>query len=77
MTTYADVKKQIAQLEKKAADLRKAEVAKVVANIREQMAKYELTIADIAPAKSSAKSARPAAPPVRICLMKPASTANR
>jgi DNA-binding protein H-NS len=53
MTTYADVKKQIAQLEKKAADLRKVEVAKVVANIREQMAKYELTVEDIAPGKSA------------------------
>lgn len=51
MTTYADVKKQIAQLEKKAADLRKLEVAKVVANIQEQMAKYELTVDDIAPGK--------------------------
>jgi DNA-binding protein H-NS len=56
MTTYADVKKQIAQLEKKAADLRKVEVAKAVANIREQMAKYELTVEDIAPVKSSAKT---------------------
>jgi DNA-binding protein H-NS len=55
MTTYADVKKQIAQLEKKAADLRKVEVAKAVANIREQMAQYELTVKDIAPVKSSAK----------------------
>jgi DNA-binding protein H-NS len=55
MTTYADVKKQIAQLEKKAADLRKVEVAKAVADIREQMAKYELTVEDIAPVKSSAK----------------------
>ena len=56
MATYADVKKQIAQLEKKAADLRKVEVAKAVANIREQMAKYELTVEDIAPVKSSAKA---------------------
>jgi DNA-binding protein H-NS len=55
MTTYADVKKHIAQLEKKAADLRKVEVAKAVANIREQMTKYDLTVEDIAPAKSSAK----------------------
>lgn len=54
MTTYADVKKQIAQLEKKAADLRKVEVAKAVADIREQMAQYELTVEDIAPIKSSA-----------------------
>ena len=71
MTTYADVKKQIAQLEKKAADLRKAEVAKVVANIREQMAKYELTIADIAPAKSSAK-AKTAARGSKVKVVKPA-----
>ena len=56
MTTYADVKKQIAQLEKKAADLRKVEVAKAVANIRDQMAQYELTVEDIAPVKSSPKA---------------------
>ena len=57
MTTYADVKKQIAQLEKKAADLHKVEVTKAVANIREQMAQYELTVEDLAPVKSSAKAA--------------------
>ena len=39
----------IAQLEKKAADLRKVEVAKAVTNIREQMGKYELMVDDIAP----------------------------
>jgi len=60
MTTYADVKKQIAQLEKKAADLRKAEVAKVVANIREQMAKYDLTVNDIALGKSSRRGRKAA-----------------
>jgi DNA-binding protein H-NS len=69
MTTYADVKKQIAQLEKKAADLRKVEVAKAVANIREQMAKYELTADDIAPGKSS-KGGKPAARSAKVKVAK-------
>jgi DNA-binding protein H-NS len=71
MTTYADVKKQIAQLEKKAADLRKVEVAKAVANIREQMAKYELTVDDIAPGKSP-KGGKPATGSVKVKVGKPA-----
>ena len=71
MTTYADVKKQIAQLEKKAADLRKVEVTKAVANIREQMAKYELTVDDIAPGKSS-KGGKPAARSAKVKVAKPA-----
>lgn len=71
MTTYADVKKQIAQLEKKAADLRKVEVAKAVANIREQMVKYELTVDDIAPGKSSGKG-KPAARSAKVKVGKPA-----
>ena len=71
MTTYADVKKQIAQLEKKAADLRKVEVAKAVADIREQMAKYELTVDDIAPGKSS-KVRKPAARGAKVKVAKPA-----
>ena len=66
MTTYADVKKQIAQLEKKAADLRKVEVAKVVANIREQMAKYELTVDDIAPAKATQRGKKAQAAKVKV-----------
>lgn len=60
MATYADVKKQIEQLEKKAADLRKIEVANAIAGIREQMAKYDLTVADIAPGKSTRKGRKPA-----------------
>lgn len=60
MTTYANVKKQIAQLEKRAVELRKTEVAKVVASIRAQMAAYDLSVEDIAPAKSSAQRKVPA-----------------
>ncbi len=66
MTTYANVKKQIAQLEKKAADLRKVEVAKVVANIREQMARYELTVDDIAPGKANQKGKKAQAPKAKV-----------
>lgn len=66
MTTYADVKKQIAQLEKKAADLRKVEVAKVVANIREQMARYELTVDDIAPGKANQKGKKAQATKAKV-----------
>jgi DNA-binding protein H-NS len=71
MTTYADVKKQIAQLEKKAADLRKVEVAKAVANIREQMAKYELTVDDIGTGKSP-KAGKPVTGNVKVMVGKPA-----
>lgn len=67
MTTYADVKKQIAQLEKKAADLRKVEVA----NIREQMAKYKLTVDDIGTSKS-AKAGKPETGNVKVQIGKPA-----
>lgn len=66
MTTYADVKKQIAQLEKKAADLRKVEVAKVVANIREQMARYELTVDDIGPGKANQKGKKAQATKAKV-----------
>jgi DNA-binding protein H-NS len=71
MTTYADVKKQIAQLEKKAAELRKVEVAKAVADIREQMAKYELTVDDIGTGKS-AKAGKPVTGNVKVKIGKPA-----
>jgi len=67
MTTYADVKKQIAQLEKKAADLRKVEVA----NIREQMAKYELTVDDIGTGKS-AKAGKPVTGNGKVKIGRPA-----
>lgn len=51
MATYSDVKKQIAQLETKAAELRKAEVARAIADIRAKMDEYDLTINDIAKGK--------------------------
>lgn len=50
-----------------AADLRKVEVA----NIQEQMAKYELTVDDIAPGKSF-KGRKPAARGAKVKVAKPA-----
>lgn len=47
MKSYAAVRAQIAQLEKEAEDLRKAEVAKVIAQVREAIATYGLTAADL------------------------------
>ena len=47
MATYRDVKKQIAELEKQAEILRKAEAAKAIANIRTQIARFDLKPADL------------------------------
>lgn len=41
------------------------------------MSAFSRPAAKCAPVKSSAMWAAPAAPPARICIMKPASTANR
>ena len=47
MSTYRDVKAQIAKLEKQAADLFKKEVAGVVAKIQALIKEYGLTAADL------------------------------
>ncbi len=47
MKSYAAVRAQIAQLEKEAEDLRKAEVKKVIAQVREAIATYDLSAADL------------------------------
>ena len=47
MKTYADVRAQIEQLEKEAQNLRKSEISQVLAQIKEQMATYGLTVADL------------------------------
>ena len=47
MATYRDVKKQIAELEKQAEILRKAEAAKAIANIRTQIARFDLKPSDL------------------------------
>jgi DNA-binding protein H-NS len=47
MSTYRNVKAQIAKLEKQAADLLKKEVAVVIAKVRGLIAEYGLTAADL------------------------------
>jgi DNA-binding protein H-NS len=47
MSTYSDVKAQIAKLEKQAADLFKKEVASVITKIRTLIKEYGLTAADL------------------------------
>ena len=47
MKTYAAIKSEIAKLEKQAESLRQAEVAGVVARIKEAIAAYGLTPADL------------------------------
>lgn len=64
MTTYSNVKAQIAKLEQQAADLFKKEVAGVIAKVRALVDEYGLTAADLgfgsettAPKKASTKTA--------------------
>jgi DNA-binding protein H-NS len=60
-TTYLGLKKQIAQLEAQAESLRKSEVADVVAKIKEAVAHYGLTAADLGfGRKAATASAAPA-----------------
>lgn len=47
MATYQSVQRQIAELQKKAEVLRKAEAAKVIAGIKVQIAKFSLTPSDL------------------------------
>jgi DNA-binding protein H-NS len=61
MRTYAAVKAEIAKLEAQAEALRAAEVADVVGRIREAIATYSLTAADLGLARSTVKKNR--APP--------------
>jgi DNA-binding protein H-NS len=46
-TTYAAIQRQIAVLQKKAAEARQAELAKVISGIRKQIAQFGLTPADL------------------------------
>lgn len=68
-TKYQDIKRQIAELEKKAAEARKSEVAQAIADIRKMIAEFDLTPEDVFPkgrkagvkaGKGAIKVARPA-----------------
>lgn len=58
MSSYRDVKAQIAKLEKQAADLFKKEVAEVVAKIKGLMQEYGLSTSDLDLKGKSAKTQR-------------------
>lgn len=47
MATYKDIKRQIAELEKQAEELRKSEATRIIAGIKTQIIKYDLTPADL------------------------------
>lgn len=59
--TYAEISKQIEALQKQASDLRKKELAEVIAGIKEAMEVYGLTAADIglAPKRRGPKPGAP------------------
>ena len=56
MPSYAEIKLQIAKLERQAAEQRKSEVASVIADIRTKMVQYGLTVQDICPIKGNGGS---------------------
>src|SRR3989441_4746025 len=58
MKTYSAIKAEIAKLEKQAEALRKTEVAGVIARIKEAVAAYALTAADLGLGSSAAKATR-------------------
>lgn len=79
MATYKDIKRQIAELEKKAAEIRKVEVSKVIAGIKVQIAEYNLNSDDLFKATlPSAKKIPLARGPVKTATKaaKPASVAK-
>src|SRR3989442_11913962 len=57
MKTYSAIKAEIAKLEKQAQALRKSEVAGVIAKIKEAIAAYALTAADLGLGRSAVKAA--------------------
>ena len=74
MTTNQNIKEQIAKLEQQVAELRKKEVAIVIAGIRAKMNEFKLTVADLglttakvvkSLTKTSAKRKKPMPPKYR------------
>lgn len=65
MTTYSELLKQIESLTRQAEDLRQSEIDKVIAEIREKMEQYGLTVADLgaqkAPSRAKKSSSKVAA----------------
>jgi DNA-binding protein H-NS len=56
MKTYTAIKAEIARLEKQADALRKTEIAGVIAGVKETLAAYGLTAADLGSSRASARA---------------------
>ena len=63
MSTYAEIKAQIAELENKAAQARAVELESAKAQIAEIMKTYGLTLADLAGPKTRAAKTHRSVPP--------------
>ena len=78
--TYSQLQKQIEALQKEADNLRKKEIAGVVSRIREAIDHYQLTAADLFPAKPGRKpkaaTTSTAAKPAKAAGKKSASPAK-
>lgn len=61
--TYEELKKQIADLERKAEEVRKAELAEVIAAMRQKITEFGLTAADLGFSTTGKKSAKVARTP--------------
>ncbi|MBI5718830.1 MAG: H-NS histone family protein [Burkholderiales bacterium] len=72
--TYADIEKQIKELQAKAEALRKDEVATVIARIKEAILKYELTASDLGLGVRAPLKTKVVAPPP---AKRPAAKAKR
>ena len=59
MKTYADIKAEIAKLERRAEEARKAEIAGVVGRIKEAISAYGLTATDLGLGRATSSRAKP------------------
>eukprot|EP00456_Euglypha_rotunda_P069905 TRINITY_DN61741_c0_g1_i1.p1 TRINITY_DN61741_c0_g1~~TRINITY_DN61741_c0_g1_i1.p1 ORF type:complete len:102 (+),score=30.59 TRINITY_DN61741_c0_g1_i1:17-322(+) len=66
MTTYNDLLKQIESLTKQAEELRKTEISTVIADIKDKMETFGITLADLGAARSTKKSAGTAGSKVAV-----------
>lgn len=71
MATYAEICAEIAELEKKAAEVRAQETSAAIAQIKQIMTTYNLSIHDIAP--EAKKKARKVSAPVPVKYKNPAT----
>ena len=58
MTTYAELQEKIAELQSQAEELRKRELAEIIADVKQKVAAYGLSAADLG-FQSSRESAAP------------------